>query len=298
MTTEFVPVGHEGAQVEVSERPSWYAGTGAALGVIAAAVIAIGLGAVCIVLAVTAALPVLVVPATILLVAALVGLSMIVVLAPGHTFVVQLFGRYVGTVRQSGLGLVPPLTTRRRVSARVRNFETAELKVNDAVGNPVHVAAIIVWQVADTAKATFGVEDYEEFIGTQAESALRQVTTAHPYDDDAGHGTTSLRGSTDEVAAELAEQVADRASPAGLEIIETRISSLAYAPEIAQAMLQRQQASALLARRSSTAQSDSCRAPWPDSSPRMWWSSMTSVAPRWCPICWSSYAGTAARHRS
>ncbi|HMS75971.1 SPFH domain-containing protein [Gordonia sp. (in: high G+C Gram-positive bacteria)] len=249
MNAESVPVGREGAQVEVSERPCWYAGTAAAIGVFVAVFVAIGLAAVCIVFAVIEALPVLVAPAVILVVAAGVGLSMVVILAPGHTYVVQLFGRYVGTVRQSGMGLVPPLTTHRRVSARVRNFETAELKVNDAVGNPVHVAAIIVWQVADTAKATFGVEDYEEFIGTQAESALRQVTTAHPYDDDASHGTTSLRGSTDQVAAELAEQVADRASLAGLEILETRISSLAYAPEIAQAMLQRQQASALLAAR-------------------------------------------------
>ncbi len=249
MNVETVPVGREGAQVEVSERPCWYRGTPAAIGVIAAAVVAIGLAAGCIALAVAQQLPVLAVPAVLLLIAAVVGASTIIVVAPGHTYVVQLFGRYVGTVRQPGLGLVPPLTTRRKVSARVRNFETAELKVNDAVGNPVHVAAIIVWQVADTAKATFGVEDYEEFVGTQAESALRQVTTSHPYDEDASHGTTSLRGSTDQVAAELADQVADRASLAGLEILETRISSLAYAPEIAHAMLQRQQASALLAAR-------------------------------------------------
>ncbi|BDH59413.1 hypothetical protein MTP03_43520 [Tsukamurella sp. PLM1] len=133
---------------------------------------------------------------------------------------------------------------------RVHNFETAELKVNDSTGNPVNIASIIVWQVADTARATFAVEDYEEFIVSQAESALRHVTTSHPYDaDDAVAGATSLRGSTDQVAAELAEQVAARVELAGLEILEARISSLAYAPEIAGAMLQRQQASALLAAR-------------------------------------------------
>ena len=211
MNAESVPVGREGAQVEVSERPCWYAGTAAAIGVFVAVFVAIGLAAVCIVFAVIEALPVLVAPAVILVVAAGVGLSMVVIRARPYVR-----GAALRPIRGHGAairnGLVPPLTTHRRVSARVRNFETAELKVNDAVGNPVHVAAIIVWQVADTAKATFGVEDYEEFIGTQAESALRQVTTAHPYDDDASHGTTSLRGSTDQVAAELAEQVADRAS--------------------------------------------------------------------------------------
>ena len=121
----------------------------------------------------------------------------------------QFFGRYVRTVRRTGLTWVVPLSTRRRVSVRVRNFETNALKVNDADGNPVDIAAIVVWQVADTAKATFAVEDYGNFVAVQSESALRHVATTHPYDDTAGHGT-SLRGSTDVVSDELAHEVAQR----------------------------------------------------------------------------------------
>ena len=130
----------------------------------------------------------------------------------------------------------------------IHNFETHELKVNDLDGNPVNIAAIVVWQVADTARAVFAVEDYQEFIEAQAESALRHVATTHPYDEP-GPGVTSLRGGTDLVSSELAEEVAARVALAGLEIIEVRISSLAYAPEIAQAMLQRQQAGAVIAAR-------------------------------------------------
>jgi len=141
------------------------------------------------------------------------------------------------------------MTVRRRVSVRVRNFETDHLKVNDADGNPVEIAAIVVWQVADTAKSTYAVEDYRKFVSAQAESALRHVATSHPYDDTAGTGT-SLRGSTDVVAAALAAEVAARVAVAGVEIVEVRISHLAYAPEIAQAMLRRQQANAVVAARS------------------------------------------------
>ncbi|CAM3157712.1 SPFH domain-containing protein [Tsukamurella hominis] len=240
----------EDTQVAITERAAWHAGAGAAVaaffGCLALVAGAVGL----VVLSISANAPALIVVSVLLGIAALLLISMVVVVAPGHTLVVQLFGRYVGTVRTQGLGLVLPLTTRQRVSVRVHNFETAELKVNDFTGNPVNIASIIVWQVADTARATFAVEDYEEFIVSQAESALRHVTTSHPYDaDDAVAGATSLRGSTDQVAAELAEQVAARVELAGLEILEARISSLAYAPEIAQAMLQRQQASALLAAR-------------------------------------------------
>jgi regulator of protease activity HflC (stomatin/prohibitin superfamily) len=145
--------------------------------------------------------------------------------------------------------MVTPLTTRRGISIRVRNFETSRLKVNDADGNPVEIAAIVVWQVADTAKAVFAVEDYADFVRVQAESALRHVATSHPYDDPGGEGT-SLRGSTDVVAASLAAEVAERVVVAGVQIIEVRISHLAYAAEIAQAMLRRQQANAVVAARS------------------------------------------------
>ena len=172
----------------------------------------------------------------------------LVVVVPGQTSVRQFFGRYIGTVRRPGIALVPPLTSGKKVSVRVHNFETSEIKVNDLDGNPIDIAAIVVWQVADTARAVFAVEAYEEFIKAQAESALRHVATIHPYDEP-GPGETSLRGGTDLVSAELAAEVAARVALAGLEIVEVRISSLAYAPEIAQAMLQRQQAGAVITAR-------------------------------------------------
>jgi regulator of protease activity HflC (stomatin/prohibitin superfamily) len=175
--------------------------------------------------------------------------SSLTVVAPGDTKVLQFFGKYVGTIRKQGLLLTIPLTTKKKVSVKVRNFETNELKVNDADGNPINIAAIVVWQVADTAKSVFAVEAYENFVTVQAESALRHVATSHPYDF-ADPGEESLRGSTDLVSRELSEEVAARIAIAGLEVVETRISSLAYAPEIAQAMLQRQQASAVLSARS------------------------------------------------
>ena len=151
--------------------------------------------------------------------------------------------------RRPGFWCVLPLTVRRAVSVRVRNFETNRLKVNDADGNPVEIAAIVVWQVADTAKAVYAVDDYPDFVSVQAESALRHVATGHPYDDTQGAGT-SLRGSTDVVADQLAREVAERVAIAGVEVVEVRISHLAYAPEIAQAMLRRQQANAVVAARS------------------------------------------------
>jgi hypothetical protein len=176
-------------------------------------------------------------------------LSSLVVITPGQTSVVQFFGSYVGTVRRPGFWWVLPLTVRRRVSTRFLNFETNRLKVNDADGNPVEIAAIVVWQVADTAKSTYAVDSYKDFVNVQAESALRHVATSHPYDDTTDAGT-SLRGSTDVVASELAHEVAGRVAVAGVEIRDVRISHLAYAPEIAQAMLRRQQANAVVAARS------------------------------------------------
>lgn len=170
------------------------------------------------------------------------------VIVPGETSVRQFFGRYIGTVRRTGLAFVPPLSNGRKVSVKVHNFETNELKVNDLDGNPVNIAAIVVWQVADTARAVFAVEDYQRFIRVQAEAALRHVATTHPYDEP-GPGETSLRGGTNQVSAELAAEVAARVELAGLEIVEVRISSLAYAAEIAQAMLQRQQAGAVISAR-------------------------------------------------
>ncbi len=176
-------------------------------------------------------------------------IASLVIVTPGQTSVIQFFGRYIGTVRRPGFWWVLPLTVRRGVSVRVRNFETNRLKVNDADGNPVEIAAIVVWQVADTAKSTYAVENYLNFVTVQAESALRHVATSHPYDDTTDAGT-SLRGSTDVVAGQLAGEVADKVAIAGVEIVDVRISHLAYAQEIAQAMLRRQQANAVVAARS------------------------------------------------
>ncbi len=175
--------------------------------------------------------------------------SSFVIVPPGQSRVVQFFGTYMGTVRRSGFWCVWPLAVRRAVSIRVRNFETNRLKVNDADGNPVEIAAIVVWQVADTARAVYRVDDYPAFVSIQSESALRHVAMAHPYEDTRGDGT-SLRGSTDAVADQLAREVAERVAIAGIEVVEVRISHLAYAPEIAQAMLRRQQANAVVAARS------------------------------------------------
>lgn len=176
-------------------------------------------------------------------------LSSLVIVQPGQTRVVQFFGRYIGTVRRTGLSWVVPLAARRRVSVRVRNFETNHLRVNDALGNPIEIAAIVVWQVADTARALYAVDDYTDFVSVQAESAIRHVAAIHPYDSADNEGN-SLRGSTDVVAGELSHEVTARVALAGVEIIEVRISHLAYAPEIAQAMLRRQQANAVVDARS------------------------------------------------
>jgi regulator of protease activity HflC (stomatin/prohibitin superfamily) len=242
------PVGHAGARVDVAERSAWSTGAGGAVIALLFVLVAVA-GAILLFMEAEATgtdalgfLGVLCIGAAILL------LSGLAVISPGQTRVVQLFGRYVGTVRRTGLVLTVPLTTRKNVSVRVRNFETNELKVNDADGNPINIAAIVVWQVADTATATFADEDYADFVRVQSESALRHVAMSHPYDH-ADDGETSLRGATDVISAEIAAEVAARVVIAGIEVIEARISNLAYAPEIAQAMLQRQQAGAIIAAR-------------------------------------------------
>ena len=244
------------ARVDITERPARAAGSGAAfLALILYLVLIVGCVATFARVATDAfdegepaAVALAVGASVVLVLTLLLMLASLVIVVPGQTSVRQFFGRYVGTVRRPGLALVPPLTTGTKVSIKVHNFETSELKVNDLDGNPVTIAAIVVWQVADTARAVFAVEAYEEFIKAQAESALRHVATTHPYDEP-GPGETSLRGGTDLVSAELAAEVAARVALAGLEIVEVRTSSLAYAPEIAQAMLQRQQAGAVIAAR-------------------------------------------------
>ncbi|MER7825886.1 regulator of protease activity HflC (stomatin/prohibitin superfamily) [Streptomyces sp. CG 926] len=168
--------------------------------------------------------------------------------APGEARVVQLFGRYRGTIRADGLRWVNPLTSREKISTRVRNHETAVLKVNDAYGNPIELAAVVVWRVEDTARATFEVEDFTEFVETQAEAAVRHIAIEYPYDAHE-EGGLSLRGNAEEITEKLAVELRDRVDAAGVHIIESRFTHLAYAPEIASAMLQRQQAGAVVAAR-------------------------------------------------
>ena len=168
---------------------------------------------------------------------------------PNEGQVVQLFGTYKGTLREPGFQWVHPLTNRRRVSLRVRNFESTKLKVNDHDGNPVEIAAVVVWKVVDTAEAVFHVDNYENFVHVQSEAAVRSLATLHPYDAHE-EGQVSLRGSTLVVAELLKKEIQDRLAQAGVEVIEARISHLAYASEIAQAMLLRQQAGAVIAARS------------------------------------------------
>jgi regulator of protease activity HflC (stomatin/prohibitin superfamily) len=170
------------------------------------------------------------------------------VVHPNQGVVVQLFGRYTGTVRSPGLHWVNPFTSRKALSLRVRNFETAHLKVNDHDGNPIEIAAVVVWNVVDTAEAAFEVDHYEDYVHVQSEAALRNLATAYPYDSH-DEAVTSLRGQTAIVAAHLKKEIQERLAKAGVEVLEARISHLAYAPEIAAVMLQRQQASAIIAAR-------------------------------------------------
>ncbi|MBB6119869.1 regulator of protease activity HflC (stomatin/prohibitin superfamily) [Nocardiopsis algeriensis] len=175
-----------------------------------------------------------------------VGLEMV---APNEAKVVQLFGRYVGSVRTDGLRWVNPLTVRKGVSTRIRNHETSVMKVNDAAGSPIEIAAVVVWQVEDTARATFEVDDFVEFVSIQTEAAVRHIAGHYPYDSYDNGGSLSLRDNADTITEELSREVGERVQAAGVRIVESRFTHLAYAPEIAQAMLQRQQASALVAAR-------------------------------------------------
>jgi regulator of protease activity HflC (stomatin/prohibitin superfamily) len=171
------------------------------------------------------------------------------VVAPNQARVLQLFGAYAGTAKQPGLRWANPFYTKKAISQRVRSFESAHLKVNDKEGNPIEIGAVVVWKVVDTAEATFEVDDYETFVRVQSEAALRNAATSYPYDSHDEADVISLRGTTGAVADHLKEEMQQRLHKAGVEVVETRISHLAYAPEIAAAMLQRQQAGAIIAAR-------------------------------------------------
>jgi SPFH domain/Band 7 family protein len=173
-----------------------------------------------------------------------------VVVQPNESCVVILFGRYIGTLREPGLWWVNPFTkgSRPRISLRVRNFQGEPIKVNDASGNPIEIAAVVVWRVTDTARAMFDVEDFRQFVVVQSETAVRHLASQYPYDD-YEQGAVSLRGHTDEIRVCLQDELQSRLERAGIDVLETRLTHLAYAPEIAEVMLRRQQAEAILAAR-------------------------------------------------
>ncbi|TCC36744.1 SPFH domain-containing protein [Kribbella sindirgiensis] len=181
--------------------------------------------------------------------AALILAAGLTPVSPGRARVLQILGRYAGTIRTDGLRWVNPISSRREVSTRIRNHETAVAKVNDADGNPIEIAAVVVWQVEDTAQAMFEVDDFVEFVAIQTETAVRHIANSYPYDVHTDEGGMSLRDSTDEITETLSAEIGARVQAAGVRVIESRITHLAYAPEIAQAMLRRQQAGAVVAAR-------------------------------------------------
>jgi len=194
------------------------------------------------------------VPQTLIVLGVLVLIASILILrgltavVPGQARVVQLFGRYRGTIRDPGLQWVNPFTRRIAVSTRIRNQESAQAKVNDAEGNPIEIAAVVVWQVADTASAIYAVDDYTQFVTIQTETAVRHIASSYPYTS-RREGELSLRDNADEITGRLSAEIAARVAAAGVHIIESRLTRLSYAPEIAQAMLRQQQASAVVGAR-------------------------------------------------
>jgi regulator of protease activity HflC (stomatin/prohibitin superfamily) len=190
----------------------------------------------------------LIIPGALLIIPVVLGYQGLTPVIAGEARVVQLFGNYQGTVREPGLQWVNPLSKRRRVSTRIRNHETPLAKVNDADGNPIEIAAVVVWQVEDTAKALYAVDDFVQFVATQAETAVRHIATSYAYEVH-GSGKLSLRDNADEITQQLSAEIQARVASAGVKIIESRLTRLSYASEIAQAMLRRQAASAVVGAR-------------------------------------------------
>ncbi len=222
------------------------------LAVIAAAVVAAALACACFIHLVSAqggtmALP-LILLMVLLVATAIMALAGLYTVQPNQAAVLSLFGKYVGTVKDNGLRWNNPFYSKRRVSQRVRNFESGKLKVNELDGSPIEIAAVIVWQVIDASEAVYNVDDYESFVHIQSESALRAMATSYPYDQHED-GQLALRSHANEISLHLKNELAERLADAGVLIVDARISHLAYAAEIAQAMLQRQQANAVIAAR-------------------------------------------------
>jgi len=190
----------------------------------------------------------LIVLAVLILIAAWAQLRGLTAVVAGEARVIQLFGRYRGTIRAPGLHWVNPIAERRKVSTRIRNHETPIAKVNDADGNPIEIAAVVVWQVRDTSRAIYSVDDFVQFVATQTETAVRHIASSYAYDT-RGTGALSLRDNAEEITQRLSAEIADRVGPAGVQIIESRLTRLSYAAEIAQAMLRQQQASAVVGAR-------------------------------------------------
>lgn len=192
--------------------------------------------------------PLMIIAGAVALLAGALGLFGLFSVQPNEARVLVLFGRYIGSERRSGFWWANPFASKKRISLRVRNFNSERVKVNDADGNPVEIAAVVVWRVSESAKAVFDVDDFEEFVGIQAETALRSLATRYPYDS-GGEERASLRENPDELAAALKVELEDRLQVAGVDVLEARLTHLAYAPEIAQAMLRRQQAQAVVSAR-------------------------------------------------
>jgi hypothetical protein len=236
------------AQVPIAERPAW---STRGVKVLVAGVVTVLAGVAVLVDSgkqAGATKTALVWAGVLVLVIAVVLLAGLTAVVPGQARVIQLFGKYRGTIREPGMQWVNPLTKRLKVSTRIRNHETAQAKVNDADGNPIEIAAVVVWQVRDTASAIYNVDDYGKFVAIQTETAVRHIASSYPYDS-RGSGKTSLRDNADEITQELSIEIAARVRQAGVKIIESRLTRLSYAPEIAQAMLRQQQASAVVGAR-------------------------------------------------
>jgi regulator of protease activity HflC (stomatin/prohibitin superfamily) len=193
--------------------------------------------------------PVLAVVGVVFAIAFVIVLRGITIVAPGRAHVIQLFGKYNGTIRQPGMQWVNPFSNKIPVSTRIRNLETAQAKVNDADGNPIEIAAVVVWQVQDTAQATYSVDDYVKFVAIQAETAVRHIASSYPYDARGAENVLSLRDNADEITVRLSAELANRVQAAGVQVVETRLTRLSYAAEIAGAMLRQQQASAVVGAR-------------------------------------------------
>lgn len=193
--------------------------------------------------------PAAILAAVVMMFAAFIIVTSLVIVHPNEAKVLTFFGRYVGTLLESGFWMTVPFSSRKKISLRVRNFNSQRLKVNDAEGNPIEIGAVVVFRVVDTAKASFDVDNYEEFVEIQSETAIRHIATQYAYDSFSEKTAVSLRSNTDEIAEQLLRELQARLDVAGVQILETRLSHLAYAPEIASAMLQRQQAMAIVASR-------------------------------------------------